>query len=390
MTLKEITNKDIWENFLFSVEEKTFLQSWNWGEFQKKMGNKIWRFGIYDNEKLVSVFAATKIEAKRGTFLLIQHGPAFAEAASFAEVASATKAKSAGNAFLKKEILKSLLEELKKIGKEEGANFIRIAPLLERNEENKKIFQDLGFRKSPMHANAYEETWKLNIASGTLNISSGVPLAIGSKTLHISSGVPLAINISEEELLKNMRKTTRYLIRQAMKNSDITIEKSEKTSDVEIYQNLNKEVAKRQKFIPFSSEYIKNEFEVFSKDNQVSCFFGKYKGEIAAGALVIFWSGIGFYHQAASLAKYARFSIPYLLQWEAIKGAKKRGCLLYDFWGYADPYKFPKHPWAGPTLFKMGFGGYKKEYVKTQDFVISKKYWLNWAIETIRKKRRGF
>ena len=77
------------------------------------------------------------------------------------------------------------------------------------------------------------------------------------------------------------------------------------------------------------------------------------------------------------------------MQWEAIKEAKNRGCLTYDFWGFTDPEKFPKHPWAGPTLFKMGFGGYKKEYVATQDFVISKKYWINYIIETFRKKIRN-
>ena len=344
MTLREITDKNTWEDFLSSVKEKTFLQSWNWGEFQKKMGNKIWRLGIYENNRLISVVLVVKISAKRGTFLLIQHGLSFMD----------------GNVSVKYESMEILLEELKKLGKEERTSFIRIAPIFERSDEDEKIFRDLGFRKSPIHANAYEDTWKLDI------------------------------NISEEGLLKNMRKTTRYLIHQAIKNPDITIEKSEKPSDVEIYQNLNKEVAKRQKFVPFSSGYIKNEFEVFSKDKQALWLFGKYKGEVAAGALVIFWSGIGFYHQAASLSRYAKFSIPYLLQWEAIKEAKNRGCVLYDFWGYTDPKKFPKHPWAGPTLFKMGFGGYKKEYVKTQDFVLSKKYWLNWIIETARKKRRGF
>jgi len=343
MNLKEITDKNIWEDFLFSIKEKSFLQSWNWGEFQKKMGNKIWRLGIYDKEKLISVVLMSKVKAKRGIFLLIQHGPS-----------------SDGDALVRYEILKTLLEELKKIGKQEDAIFIRIASLWKRNEENNKIFKDLGFRMSPMHANAYEETWKMDIT------------------------------FSEEELLKNMRKTTRYLIRQTMKNSDIAIEKSERMSDIEIYQDLNKEVAKRQKFIPFSSEYIKREFEVFSKDNQSLLLFGKYKGEVTAGALIIFWSGMGFYHQAASLTKYAKLSVPYLLQWEAVKEAKRRKCLLYDFWGYTDPYKFPKHPWAGPTLFKMGFGGYKREYVRTQDFVLSKKYWLNWAFEQIRKKRRGF
>lgn len=349
MEIKEITDKNEWEGFWAGRKEKTFLQSWNWGEFQKRnglpagrQGNKIWRIG----RELFSTVLAFKIVAKRGTFLLVQHCVEMSE---------------------------ELLSELKKIVREEKCDFIRVAPLMSRNEENENIFKNLGFRESPMHASAYEATWKLDLTS------------------------------TEDELLKNMRKTTRYLIRQAEKNPDIEIERSERLSDVEAYQKLNREVAKRQNFTAFSDEYIKNEFEVFSRDGQAMWFFGKYlpalpgrqaggrqgKGEIAAGALVIFWSGIGFYHQAASLAKYAKLSIPYLLQWEAIKEAKRRGCKLYDFWGFTDPQKYPKHPWAGPSLFKMGFGGRAYEYVKTQDYPLTKKYWLINLFERLRKIKRG-
>ncbi|MFH1582154.1 MAG: peptidoglycan bridge formation glycyltransferase FemA/FemB family protein [bacterium] len=334
MEVKEIQNKDTWENFFLDYKDKTFLQSWNWGNFQEKMGNKIWRLGAFEGNKLVGVALVTKFVAKRGTFLLIQHGPV-------------------GNG------LEVLLKRLKKLAKDEKASFIRVASLLERNESNRKLFQELGFRKSPMHANAYESTWKLDISP------------------------------SEEELLMQMRKTTRYLVRQASKNPDIEIVKSDKIGDAEIYDKLKQVVAKHQQFIPVSFEYIKNEFDVFSKDSQVLFFFGKYQGKTVASALIVFWSGIGFYHQAASDSKYAKFSIPYLLQWEAIKEAKKRGCVIYDFWGYVDPKKEPKHPWAGPTLFKMGFGGKGYEYVKTQDYPLSGKYLLINIFETLRKIKRG-
>ena len=338
MEIREIKNKDIWEGFLREEKEKTFLQSWNWGEFQERMGNKIWRVGVFEDEKPVAIALVSKVSARRGKFLLIQHGPSIKNS--------------------KPQALDLLLEELKKIAKTERASFIRMNPLWERNSENQDLLKKFGFREAPMHANAYEATWKLDIRS-------------------------------EEELLKNMRKTTRYLIRQTLKNQDITIEKSEKTEDAREYVKLNAEVAERQKFVPFSSEFIRNEFEVFLKDNQILLFLGKYKGELAAAAMVLFWSGMAFYHQAASRSKYARFSIPYSLLWEAIKEAKKRDCLLFDFWGYVDPQKQKKHPWAGPTLFKMGFGGEVREYVKTQDLPLSKKYWLTYLFEAFRKIRRG-
>jgi peptidoglycan pentaglycine glycine transferase (the first glycine) len=344
MELREVISKDEWEGFLLSCAEKTFLQSWNWGDFNIKNGGKIWRLGIYNEGKLISVALIIKVLAKRGTFLFIPHGPVISESISGKD---------------KKTILELILLHLIKISKDEKASFIRVSPILLEKEENVNVFLDLGFRDAPMHASAYEATWKLDIYP------------------------------SEDDLLKNMRKTTRYLIKKALENSDISIEISSDIKYIETYQKLNKAVSKRQGFVPFSDNFIKNEFEVFKGDNEIVFLFGKYKGEIVAGAMIVFWSGMAFYHQAASLGKFAKFSIPYLLQWEAIKEAKKKGCLTYDFWGFTDPEKYPNHPWSGPTLFKMGFGGYKESFIKTQDFVISWKYWLNYIIENIRKLKRG-
>jgi len=336
-------------------KEKTFLQSWNWGEFQKMMGNKIWRLAAYNYGSrtpiIFSVALAVKITAKRGRFLLVPHGPNIISNFQFSISKRIPNPKS--------QILNTLLDKFKEIAKAENCSFIRIAPLLPGTEENKRLFKDLGFRESPMHASAYEATWKLDLTP------------------------------PEKDLLMNMRKTTRYLIRQAERNSDIEIIKSNRLEDVEIFDRLNRKVAQHQKFVPFSFEFTKNEFDVFSKDGQALLFFGKYKGEIIAAALIIFWSGIGFYHQAALDPKYHKIPIAYLLQWEAIREAKKRNCRLYDFWGYVNPKQNPRHPWAGPTLFKTGFGGEAHEYVKTQDLPLSRRYWLIHIFERLRKAKRG-
>jgi len=342
MEIREINNKDIWEGFLLEREEKTFLSSCNWGEFNKLMGNKIWRFGIYIERELFSVALVVKIIAKRGSFLLLPHGPNIKK--------QETRKK--------KQVLETLLEKLEEIAKEEKVDFIRISPIWERSEEDIKIFKDLGFRFGPIHIHP-EASWKLDI-------------------------IP-----SEEELLRKMRKTTRYLIRQAQKDRNIEIFQSQTLEDVEIFNKIHREVVKWQRFVPFSLEYFKNEFLAFQPDNQVSLFFGKYKEEIIASVYLIFWSNIGFYHQAALLPKYHKIPIAYLLLWEAIKEAKRRGCKIFDFWGFVDPQKKPKHPWAGPTLFKMGFGGRAFEYLKIQDFPLSKKYWLTYFFEKLRKIKRG-
>jgi len=357
MEVREIKDKKIWEDFLEKCKEKTFLQSFNWGEFNKMMGNKIWRLGFYEIPKskpqipnLIGVSLVVKVSAKRGTFLFVPHGPLI----EFQIPNS------------KFQFLKSLLEELKKLAKKERCNFIRIAPILEKNEENEKIFKELGFRDAPIHIHP-EITWELDISK------------------------------PEEEILKGMRKTTRYLIRQALKNKEIEILKSERIEDLEEFNKIYQETAKRHRFVPFSFDYLKNEFLAFKDDKQILIILGKYKGEVVCGGVFVFWQKIGFYHHGASLQKHFKIPTSYLMIWEAIKEAKGRGCEKFNFWGIAPissnielkTSKFWKHPWAGLTLFKMGFGGEKKEYIKTKDLPISPRYWFCYLVEKIRKKKRG-
>jgi len=345
MEIKEIKNKEAWEDFLFRCKDKTFLNSWNWGEFQKKEGFSCWRLGVYDKEELIGVSLVIKIKAKRGTFLFLPHGP---------NVKYNDK---------NKEVLESLLGNLKKLALKEKASFIRISPILERKEENKGIFKDLGFKKAPLHIHP-EITWVLDIRP------------------------------EEKNLLMNMRKNTRYEIRKGMRTEGLEIIKSDKKEDVEVFNELYKKTASRHDFVPFSESYLKNQYESFSSDDGILTFHAKHKGEILSSAIAVFWQKMAFYHHGASVLKHKKIPSSPLLQWEMIKEAKKRGCEKYNFWGIADipkeEVKKRNHPWAGLTIFKEGFGGYDKKYVKTQDFLISQKYWLNYFIEKVRRIKRNY
>lgn len=352
MEIREIKDKNTWENFLFDCPEKTFLQSWNWAEFQKQVGNKIWRLGVFENNELIAVSFFYKIKARRGTFLFIPHAPAITLA----------KEHELG---IKLEILKTLLKELKKLAKAEKASFIRIAPIWGRTEQNAKIFKELGFRNAPIHMHP-ELTWQLGLS------------------------------LSKDRLLMQMRKTTRYLIRQALKNSDIEIVQGRDLKGIEEFNKLYRETIKRHHFTPFSLNYLKNEFSAFAPDNQILVFLGKHKNQALCSSVVIYWQDMAFYHQGASLP--SKIPVSYLMQWEAIKQAKARGCKIYNFWGIMEEWaeiggkthsrKAKKHPWRGLTLFKTGFSGYPVAYTKTQDFILSYKYWFNFAVEKMRKIKR--
>ena len=355
MEIKEITKQEEWEGFLSQIpkEEKTFLNSWQWGQFQLLLKDTIWRLGIYENNTLMALALVIKVKARRGNFLLVPHGPIIqVQSSKFKACLPVGRVQSLG----------CLVDFLKVLAKKEKCCFIRMATTIERTKENENIFKGLGFIEAPLHTHP-ELTWLLDISK------------------------------AEENLLKEMRKTTRYLVKQGMKMDNLTIEKSTDEKDAAVFNKIYQETAKRHDFTPFSLNYLNKELEAFLPDN-ILILKAVYKGEALASAFIIFWQGIGFYHQGASTHKHPKVPAAYLMQWEAIKEAKQRGCSLYNFWGVIPLLtanhtpQTSKHPWAGLSLFKMGFGGYAKEYLKTQDRPLSKKYYLTRYFEFLRKWKR--
>jgi len=337
LIIKEVSDKTSWEHFVLNQEEKTFLHSWNWGEFNASLGSKIFRLGIYDDGTLVGVALIIKVSARRGTFLFCPQGPIFSDRFRPSVLN-----------------LQLLIDYLRDLAVGEGCDFIRMSPALENDKEGHELFKSLGFRAAPIHMHA-ELMWILDLS------------------------------VSEEKLLKDMRKTTRYSIKKAERDG-VRIIKDRNPEDVLKFNEIYKETAGRHHFTPYSLDYLKKEFDAFSPDDEIAVFFAEFKGEFIAGAIIVFYNGSAFYHQGASSSKYSQIPAAYLLQWEAIKEAKSRGCKLYNFWGISD--ECGNHPWAGLTLFKKGFGGFSKEYLPAQDLPLTPLYWISFIVEKIRKVRR--
>ncbi|MBI3335569.1 MAG: peptidoglycan bridge formation glycyltransferase FemA/FemB family protein [Candidatus Portnoybacteria bacterium] len=343
-----MNDKKIWEGFLAGIEQKTFLHSWVWGEFSKAMGERIWRLGICDNEKLEGVILVVRIEAKRGRFLFVPHGPIF-ESSKFKVQSSKLQSK-----------VKSLVDCLRNIAKEEHCSFVRISPIWEDTEANREVFRKLGFRSAPMH-------------------------------MHSELTLIMDISKSEEEILQGMRKTTRNLVRRGGKEGVEVVKGS-----LDEFYPIFAQTAKRQGFVRFSRDYMEEELKAFNtkykilntKYNQsAEIFLAKYQGEILAGAFIVFYGDTAYYHHAASV--HSKIPAAYTLVWEIIKEVKKRGMEQFNFWGVV-PEADTKHPWWGLSLFKRGFGGKEWNLMHAQDLPFSWKYWISWGIEKARKLKRRY
>ena len=336
MTISELTNQNQWQQFIDTLEPHTFLQDWEWGDVQKKLGSTIWRLGLSEGEDLWGVALVVKVVARRGSFLFVPHGPLIKK-----------EKYSAG--------LKALSDYLKELSEKENCSFFRISPLIEDLEVSKEIFENLDYRNAPTHMHP-ELAWILDLEE------------------------------SEEKLLSNMRKNTRYSVRKAEKDG-VEIEITEDKERLKDFFPVYDETAERQNFTPFAKRYLETEYELLNQAGKVLLFFAKFEGEIVSVAMIVVNKTSAFYHHGASSQKNSQLTASHLLQWSVIKEAKRRGCKMYNFWGIAPPDK-PKHPWAGLSRFKMGFGGHPEAYVHAQDMVIKPSYWLNYGIEYVRRLRR--
>jgi lipid II:glycine glycyltransferase (peptidoglycan interpeptide bridge formation enzyme) len=333
MKVSEVKDKKTWEEFAQNFSPNNFLASWAWGEFNEQMGDEIFRLGVWSRNELVGACLAIKVSAKRGSFLLCPSGPMLKKFDS--------------------KLFESFISELKQVATEKNLSFIRVRPL-EEVGKLEELIKKQGFRRSPTHVHA-QVSWGLDITE------------------------------SEENLLVNMRKTTRYLVKNAIREG-LVIKEENTLNGVRILENLQEETVLRHKFRPFSNKYLEKEFETFRKDNQVKILLVYKNKEVLGAAMIIFYGDSAFYHHGASVRTKTPAS--YLLQWEAIKEAKKMGKKFYNFWGIA-PTDSPKHPWAGLTYFKQGFGGFRIEYTKPHDFPISRFYPLIYWFEKIRNRGRG-
>lgn len=336
-----IEDQTLWDTFLYQCPVDTFLHTWEWGEFNTKINNRpgetIFRVGVYEENTLVGVILLLKIVAKRGSYIFCPHGPI---------VINDTP-----------ELLKAIIEYCIGLAKKEKVDFLRFSPLLADTVEHRAAFSQAGFRDAPIHAHP-ELAWILDITP------------------------------TSDELLSQMRKTSRHAIRKASKDG-VIVRESTSMADLKKFHDLYTETVERQNFTPFSMEYLEEELNTFLKTDRMRIFVAEYNGEPVASSMVVFTPYSAFYHQGASSRKHSKLTAAHLLQWTAIMAAQKRGCQRYNFWGIVDDSK-PNHPWKGLSLFKKGFGGYSQAYVHAQDKPLTFKYWLNFAVETLRRRKRGY
>ena len=320
-----------WQEVIKKFPEANFLQSPNYGKMNEILGDKVVEEDFGGKGRALMIVR----NAKRGRYLEIPCGPLL----DYSDKKSVTSA----------------FKKIAEIAKKEKCVFVRVRPQLVNTLENLQLLANLGLKKSPMHL-AAEHT------------------------------VIIDLDKSEDELLADMRRQTRYEVRRAAKQG-ITVEKMQGEEIFKEFHKVQAETAKRQGFVPPNLKTLMAEREAFG--NNIAIYVAKTSdGKPIAYGMIIKDGKEGDYYEAASTDLNRKMPGAYALLWQVMKDLKVEGYERFNLWGIAPPGQ-PNHRYAGVTTFKTGFGGEVVEYVPAHDLVITKsKYLKNWIVETVRKKKR--
>ena len=187
----------------------------------------------------------------------------------------------------------------------------------------------------------------------------------------------LDLNLSEDELLQAMHQKTRYNIRLAEKKGVTVCPGENSEEDFKEFWRLMSLTGERDGFRLHSFSHYRKLLEA---DKNIKLFFATYQGKNIAAGLFCFFGSRATYLHGASDNEARSLMAPYLLQWELIKYAKKNGYQHYDFYGISE------EKWPGVTRFKLGFGGFTKDYPGTHDFIF--RPGIYHFYEFLRRQRR--
>ena len=314
MIVREVkdSEKDLYNRVVTHV-----IQSWQWGEFRKKMGLDLVRLGHFEGNKLISAYQLTfhPVPFFKYTVGYLPKGPMPDD---------------------------NMVEALKTLGERKNAAFIKIEPNVIMTNDNLQLTID-----------------KL----GQLGLISS------KKSLFTKYNFLIDLTKSDEQLLAAMHPKTRYNIGIAQKKG-VEVYESTSDADFEIYLKLYFETTKRQKYFGHTPTYHKLVWQTLMPAKMARLLIAKYHGKPLGTWMLLSFGQTLYYPYGGSSKEYKEVMASNLIAWEAIRLGKKNGFKIFDMWGALAPDAKESDPWYGFHRFKAGYGPIHIEYVGTYDLIL--------------------
>ncbi len=211
-------------------------------------------------------------------------------------------------------------------------------------------------------------------------------LFVGSKrviSIQPENEWAVTIDKADDELLAAMHPKTRYNIRLAnKKNVQVNVvyrNDPDFEQGIDDFILLLKGTSQKRGFRAHDAEYYRSLITYFSQVRAESItrsvprlrlYVARHESTPVASSIVMFFGDTASYLHGGSSTRHTDVMAPYLLHWTALCDARALGATHYNFGGVSLE-KSPRHPLAGVSRFKRGFGGETLSYPGTYDYILN-------------------
>ncbi len=334
LAIHEADNQSNWNEFLCSQERTQLLQSYEWGELQKKLNHKITRLAFYNSEQKMN-----------GCGLFIQQSLPLSKSYLYCPRGVIL------NENLNESSWNELLQYITKLDIAPKAIFLRFDPSL----------------NMPTVDNGYV-------------VASTQP----------ASELFVKLNISESNLLNHMSSKARYNINLSQRHNISVITSNEPLENLDIFYKLILSSGQRNKFRIYTKKYYGQIIQTLTNNKNkygtdLKMFVAQQNKNILATALIAFFGDTATYLHGGFDFSKRNLMAPYLLHWEIMKHSKNLSYKYYNFGGVSKNTPNHELKLQSLTKFKTGFvslnqgeqnTGLSIDYPPSFD-IIYNKYWYN-------------
>jgi lipid II:glycine glycyltransferase (peptidoglycan interpeptide bridge formation enzyme) len=288
------------------------LQSYEWGEFKRRQGWRPVRVVLERDGEAAGVgqFLAYNTAPVPGSLWYCTKGPWLP--------------------WEDEEAVRAFFEGVREVAGRLGAHTVKIEPEVpEQQEDVKALLARMGFRRARYDLNQ-------------------------KTTLVVDLEPP------EEDVLANMKGKTRYNVRLAAKKGIEVVEPDDFDAAFDTFYEWLRSTSERKEgsFLRRPRGYLHGVMREMREAGQGRLFFAAHEGMPLAGMYVFTFGAKYWYIYGASGTEKRNLKPNYLLQWEVMRWAKRRGLTHYDMVGIPKPEDLHEGSsfWS-VYKFKEGFGG---------------------------------
>jgi peptidoglycan pentaglycine glycine transferase (the first glycine) len=329
MEMKQVLDAPVWNDTLECLPIQHVLQTWEWGAFKERHGWQAerWLWTASGVPKAAALMLHRSVPGLPGPVMYVPKGPLldYGDAALLARV----------------------LSDLEELGRGRRALFLKLDPDLQidtpQGEAAVALMRQRGWRFS-------------------------------REQVQFVNTLMLDLSPSLDELLRGMKSKWRYNVRLAARRGVVV--RPGGVEDLSLLYDMYRETSLRDRFVIRPEAYYQDAWGAFISARLAQPLIAEVEGQPVAMLILFQFGKRAWYMYGASRSVHRERMPNHLLQWEAIRWAKERGCTAYDLWGA--PRKLdPSDPMWGVHRFKQGFGAHLVRFVGAYDYPVSRPgYWL--------------